>query len=353
MDVANDATFNSIYREFKRKNKSCKDIDVLINILNVEVGSGNYSVNPAKVHAGKEITGFCVSYMQKTFFLPSLDALNLSYKGITHYYGDSFNQAEIILPTYIPMGTLGPLSKVILEATDPGAKVIAGDQALTAMFPPNILALLSIEFYSIFPEIRECLIQIRETVEAYCLGLYRSSITTLLPCIEHAIRGLGKRLGINSPNEVGTTHLLSIYDEWLRYYIDKFVYRDYDWVHSSARSKSLFRNFDDRFQIVLNARQYVENHLYQNTQKYSGISMLNRHSILHGFMPEYYTKGNYLRLINLLNNLCFMMTFTGVSASLFLPDQTIRSESFGLNLLMLERTGLTRAEFLDSCGFKR
>ncbi|MDI6539959.1 hypothetical protein QMA77_23885 [Pantoea ananatis] len=352
MDVTNDVIFNTVYRKFKRRNSSCEDIDVLISVLDGEVGSGNYGVNPATVDAEEDINGFCVSYLNYRFFLPTIATLKPRYNGIT-CLGDSFNEAEIILPTYIQRMMLDKLSQSIIRAPSHEEKIIAGDRALTAMFPPQSLAVLCTELYSLFPVLEECLIQIRETVEAYCLGLYRSAISTLLPCIEHAIRGLGVRLGVNNPNEVGTAHLLSIYDEWLRYYIDKFVYRDYDWVHETARSKKFFATFDDRFQIVLNARQYVQNHLYQNSQKDNGLSMLNRHSILHGFMPKYHTMGNYLRLINLLNNLCFMMTFTGVHASLFFPQSTVRSMAFTVNLLTLEHAGLTRAKLLDSNAIGR
>ncbi|PNM14627.1 hypothetical protein A6J64_017690 [Yersinia enterocolitica] len=267
--------------------------------------------------------------------------------------GETLNEAEIILPNYVSFGIISHHCAQINKAPTREMKILAGERSLTSMFPPEVLSLLVIEHYTKFPVLEKCLVQIRETTETYCLGLYRSAITTLLPCIESTIRALGIRLGIDEPENVGTQFLLSIYDAWLKFYINDYVYRDYDWKPIYISSKEFFSEFEERYQIALNGRNYIEKHLYQNTQNDTGISNLNRHSILHGFMTEYYTKGNYLRLINLLNNLCFMLTISGDPVSSFLPCDTVQSEAFLLNLAIFERTGMNRAIFLDKKNIER
>ncbi|WLS81164.1 hypothetical protein Q3V30_22165 (plasmid) [Erwinia pyri] len=352
MNVQTEKIFREIYRQFKKVNPGCDDKDKLDKVLNKIIGVGKYSSNPARVRAMEEMHGFCICCLDYKMFIPSQSALNLKKENLK-FYADAFSEAEIIIPTYIPMNVLGPLSQEIIKVTDKEEKLKQGDMALAAMFPPSMLARLSIDHYSKFSDLSPCLVQIRETVEAYCLGFYRLSITSLLPCIEYAIRALGEKLGVAGDNEVAVSYLLGIYDSWMRYYIDGVVLKDYDWAPDCVRSKNLYLNFDERYQMVANSRDYIANHLYQNSIRDKGISQLNRHSILHGFMPEYHTKGNYLRLINVLNNLCFMLTLSGVPASLFLPEATDKTMRFIQNLLVMEVMGTKRAMYLDENSIER
>ncbi|MGT3207281.1 hypothetical protein ACX1HG_00440 [Yersinia enterocolitica] len=348
-----DNIFRKIYRTFKRNNKKCDDIEILNSILNEQFGIGEFSVQSATItNSITNLHGFSVCYKEYKAFIPQYEVYR-SNNTLIKAMGEILNEAEIILPNYVSFGIISHHCAQINIAPTREMKILAGERSLTSMFPPEVLSLLVIEHYTKFPVLEKCLVQIRETTETYCLGLYRSAITTLLPCIESTIRALGIRLGIDEPENVGTQFLLSIYDAWLKFYINDYVYRDYDWKPICISSKEFFSEFEERYQIALNGRNYIEKHLYQNTQNDTGISNLNRHSILHGFMTEYYTKGNYLRLINLLNNLCFMLTISGDPVSLFLPCDTVQSEAFLLNLAIFERTGMNRAIFLDKKNIER
>lgn len=352
MNIQIEKKFREIYRQFKKVNPRCEDNDKLDEVLDKVIGVGKYSSNPARVQAMEEMHGFCICCLGYKIFIPSQSALDLKKENLK-YYAEAFSEAEVIIPTYIPMFIMGPLSQLITKVSDKEEKLKQGDKALIEMFPPPMLARLSVDLYSQFSDLEPCLVQIRETVEAYCLGFYRLAITALLPCIEHAIRALGARLGIAGDNEVGVSYLLGIYDRWMRFYIDDFILKDYDWAPDCVRSKKLYLNFDERYQIVANSRGYIEDHLYQNSVRDEGISQLNRHSILHGFMPEYHTKGNYLRLINVLNNLCYMLTLSGVPVSLLLPNATDKCMRFLGNLLVLGHMGTSRARHLDEHHIER
>lgn len=348
-----DNIFRKIHRTFKRMNNKCDNIEILNSILNEQLGCGEFSVQPATItNCMTNLHGFCVYYKEYKAFIPQHEIYR-SKNTLIKAMGETLNEAEIILPNYVSLGVISHHCGQINKAPSREMKILAGERSLTSMFPPEVLSLLVIEHYTKFPVLEKCLVQIRETTETYCLGLYRSAITTLLPCIESTIRSLGIRLGIDEPENVGTQFLLSIYDAWLKFYINDYVYRDYDWIPICICSKEFFSGFEERYQIALNGRNYIEKHLYQNTQSDTGISNLNRHSILHGFMTEYYTKGNYLRLINLLNNLCFMLTISGDPVSLFLPCDTVQSKAFLLNLSIFERTGMGRAILLDKQNILR
>lgn len=348
-----DNIFRKIHRTFKRKNNKCDDINILISILNEQFGIGEFSVQPTTITSSiTNLHGFGVCYKGYKAFIPQLDVYR-SNNTLVNTLGKTLNEAEIILPNYVSLGIISHHCGQINKAQTQEMKILSGEHFLTSIFSPAVLSVLVIEHYTKFPALEKCLVQIRETTETYCLGLYRSAITTLLPCIESTIRTLGIRFGIDEPENVGTQFLLSIYDAWLKFYINDFVYRDYDWKPICISSKEFFSGFEERYQIALNGRNYIEKHLYQNTQNDIGISNLNRHSILHGFMTEYYTKGNYLRLINLLNNLCFMLTISGDPVSLFLPCNTAQSTAFLFNLSIFERAGMNRAILLDKQNILR
>ncbi len=348
-----DNTFRKIHRIFKRKDHKCDNINILRTILCEQFGGAEYTVNPVTItNSMTDLNGFCIYYKNHKAFIPQTKVLG-SEQTLISRIGHVLNDAEIILPNYFSFGLIGPFVKEISNEPNQEAKMALGEKVLTSMFTPETLSRLVTEHYTKFPALEKCLVQIRETTEAYCLGFYRSAITTLLPCIESTIRTLGVRLGIDQHENVGTQFLLSIYDGWLKFYINDYVYRDYDWKPMEVSSRTFFANFEERYQIALNGRNYIEKHLYQNSRNDTGLSNLNRHSILHGFMAEYYTKGNYLRLINLLNNLCFMLTISGDEVSLFLPENTLQSDKFYFNLQMLERAGLERAIFLDKSHIVR
>ena len=179
MNVQLEKMFGEVYRQFKRVNPGCDDNEKLNKVLDNVFGVGNYSSNPASIRAMEEIKGFCVCYSDYKIFIPCQSALDLKMENLK-YYADAFSQAEIIIPAYMPMGVLGPLSKEIIISSDKEAKLKHGDMALTTMFPSAVLARLSVDHYSKFSDLDACLVQIRETVEAYCMGLYRLAITALL-----------------------------------------------------------------------------------------------------------------------------------------------------------------------------
>ncbi|MGE4723128.1 hypothetical protein [Yersinia enterocolitica] len=341
------------FRQFKDSKKTETDIQPLMVILDRIFGSGHYSVNPATItNAMEHLNGYCISVQDNNIFFPKPSVFKIKDNTFISW-GELLNEAETILPAYFSFGEIIPIVSAIHAADNQSEKIKRGNEALGKLFPPQTLALLSVDLYPKFSALSDSNVQIRETVEAYCLGHYRSAITTLLPCIEHAIKALGARLGIAEQENISSNFLLEIINKSLKNYISDYVYRDYDWFPQNIGNDDFFNKFDERYQIIANGRDYIKNHLYQNTGKYTGISQLNRHSILHGFMTKYHDQPNYLRLINLLNNICFMLTISGEAVSLMLREGTDSCLAFYRHLLCLERVGSARAKYLDKHGIHR
>jgi len=298
------------------------------------------------------LPGYLITYKNKKVFFPVESSLQLESRFIP-LWGEVLNEAEISFPPYISFGMLSEFISKIKQCENEHEKVILGNQALSSFFPPSALAALAINLYPKFTALAEMHLQIKESIESYCIGHYRSAITTIIPCIENAIRELGKRHGLNEPLNVGTAFILKIIDKSMLAHIKGFILRDFDWYPPQIATVSFFGKFEERIQMMVNFRNYIECHLYQLSQNYSGKSNLNRHSIVHGFTSNYHSSENYLRLINALNCVCFMLTFSGEDVSLFFPSDTTTSLKLQVLLFSLEKVGMERARFLDDAYILR
>lgn len=344
--------FRHVHRQFKIRNPKCDNIYVLRCVLEQHAGAGNYAVNPAVVSGTENIEGYCVILAGLRGFIPLTSSLSLK-SDLLNEIGTELNAAEIILPNYFPMGVIEAKIAMIREGATREEKLVQGDRALMSVFTIDHLSRLAIEHYPRYQVLKNCHIQIRETVELYSLGFYRSAITVLLPCLECALRELGVRLGMNDPDMTRKNFLGDVYLNWIRFYIRDFVFQDYEWFPENRLNMEYFSWFDERVQIAINGMNYFKNNLYSHTASYNGISGLNRHSIIHGFMPLFYSGGNYLRLINFLNNICFMIFFTGDHFSNFFPSRTAVSDEFTRHLYSLQHMGIVRARVLDENGIAR
>jgi hypothetical protein len=78
--------------------------------------------------------------------------------------------------------------------------------------------------------------------------------------------------------------------------------------------------------VVLEAfRDFVRDRLLQNTDRYSGLNEFNQHGILHGVFEDFGKAINFLRLITLLDLLCFSIGLIGGGVSMSAPAPTPES----------------------------
>ncbi|WP_314419174.1 hypothetical protein [Pseudescherichia vulneris] len=342
--------FRKAYRAFSKNNKAQENIQELNQALTPYFGKDNFTAtNYILPCCNHDLPGYLISHGNKKAFFPNKAALNYENKFIDTW-GGYFNEAEFSFPPYISFGAIGDFVLQIKSCQSDIDKVIIGNKALSTLFPPNALASLAINLYPKFTALSDIHMQIRESIESYCVGHYRSAITTIIPCIENAIRELGKRHGLNEPQNVGTVFLLKIIDKSILFYINNSIFKDIDWYPKGIANEEFFCKFEERIQMMRNFRNYIENHLYQNSTNYNGKTNLNRHSIVHGFTSTYNYPENFLRLINALNCVCFMLTFSGEPVSLFFPEDTVESLKLSFLLSVLERMGIQKAMLADKLG---
>jgi hypothetical protein len=74
-------------------------------------------------------------------------------------------------------------------------------------------------------------------------------------------------------------------------------------------------------------RDFVSDRLLQNTGRYVGLNEFNRHGILHGIFDNFGQAVNFLRLVTLLDLLCFSIGLIEGGVSMFAPAPTPESEA--------------------------
>jgi hypothetical protein len=76
--------------------------------------------------------------------------------------------------------------------------------------------------------------------------------------------------------------------------------------------------------MLTGLRDFFAERLLARTDDYNGLDQLNRHGILHGIFEQYGSAVNFLRLITLLELICFAMVLAH-GGSAFAPDDTPES----------------------------
>jgi hypothetical protein len=158
--------------------------------------------------------------------------------------------------------------------------------------------------YSKIPHVRDFARQIDESIRTYFCGYTFNAVTGLLPVIEGIIR----KMATSHSRDVGQgTRKLN--DE-----LQALVDREEQSPHC----------YGERLVMLEAFRDFVRDRLLQNTDRYVGLDEFNRHGILHGIFENFGQDINFLRLITLLDLLCFSIgLIEGVS--MFAPAPTAES----------------------------
>ncbi|MDO8343040.1 MAG: hypothetical protein Q7T48_07570 [Cellvibrio sp.] len=188
------------------------------------------------------------------------------------------------------------------------------------------LSALSVDIYRKNNDFTEYSSQIDESIEAFCLGLNRVAITSLMPCIEGIIREIGIKIGISCEEHVNVKQFVNILKKIQQKIIANIVFYGFDWVPSDFKSISLHDGFNEQIQMVESLKYFLNNGLYQHTASYQGSTNLNRNGVVHGFITNFSSQVNFYRLITVLNMLYVCSVLTGNEGSLFHPSASEESK---------------------------
>ena len=197
-----------------------------------------------------------------------------------------------------------PLAKAIKDAPNQDAKLAIVRERLAGAYTGDYLAIMFLDRYSKIPHVRDFARQIDQSIRTYFCGYTLNAVTGLLPVIEGIIR----KIAISQNRDVGPgTNKLNVE-------LQAFVERELQSPHC----------YGERLVMLEVFRDFVRDRLLESTKSFVGLNQFNRHAILHGLFDDFGQDINFLRLVTLLDLLCFCI---GMSAgvSMFAPPSTPES----------------------------
>jgi hypothetical protein len=211
----------------------------------------------------------------------------------------AFKEVDWPIPPYLKLGGfLCPLAKAVRDAP-PDTKLVIMREKLAGAYSADYLAGMFLDRYSRIPHVRDFARQIDESIRSYFCGYTFNAVTDLLPVIEGIIRKLANRQ--NRDVGQGTRKLV---DE-----LQALVDREEQSPHC----------YGERLVMLEAFRDFVRDRLLENTDRYVGFNEFNRHGILHGTFENFGQDINFLRLITLLDLLCFSIGLIEGGVSMFAP----------------------------------
>lgn len=238
------------------------------------------------------------------------------------YLADAFKEVDWPIPPYLQLGGfLSPLAKAIKDAPTQDAKLAIVRERLADAYNGDYLASMFLDRYSRIPHVRDFAHQIDESIRTYFCGYTFNAITGLLPVIEGIIR----KIAISANRAVGPG-TKGLNDE-----LQAFVEREVQSPHC----------YGERLVMLEAFRDFVRERLLESTKRFVGLNEFNRHGILHGLFDDFGQAINFLRLITLLDLLCFCVGMTE-GVSMFAPPSTPESLKLAAvyrNLCLLHITG--------------
>jgi hypothetical protein len=172
-----------------------------------------------------------------------------------------------------------------MEMAAPAERLQIMQANLAKAYGPDYLAGMLLERYSEIVHVREFKQHIGESLKAYFSGYKLIAIIALVTVLEGVVRRIAMSHGRNIGS--GTKKLNKEFEA--------FVDRELKSPHC----------FGERVVMLEVLRDFVRDRLLEDTRNYSDLNELNRHGILHGIYGNLGEDMNFLRLVTLLDLLCF------------------------------------------------
>lgn len=282
-----------------------------------------------------DIPGYRVTVdCESAFFPKNLESMNRT-SGIGRMRS-AFLLGDVVFPPYYQMGLLSPAAASIEQASCPEDREALTSELLKRMYDENAIANLCLGVFKKKKAMTAFYGYIVESVEAHVLGMHRAAILALIPCIEGIIRNIGTDISKAIPDEINKKDFLSVLTEVQKRDIRR-TFHSYTWVPNELMSIQVFDGFHKRVQMLESIKFFIDRSLYLDTRLYKNATGLNRHGIVHGFITEFASEANYLRLFTLLSALSVVCILSGDNGSLFFPVATPESEAWALRLSKLKR----------------
>lgn len=216
-----------------------------------------------------------------------------------------FKGVDWVVPAYIPLGKLSMFGGMIEQAPQAQKQAVL-ERALRSIYDEPHFASFLLGLYERTRHVRDFKVQITEAIEAWHSGLHHAAVTVMVPVLE----GIVRKIAREGQRDVGSGTRRVIAE------LDGLI----------AKEDRSPRRFEERIVMLTGLRDFFALRLLTHTDAYDGLDQLNRHGILHGMFEQYGKAVNFLRLITLLELICFAMALAHGGSS-FAPNHTPESDS--------------------------
>jgi hypothetical protein len=223
---------------------------------------------------------------------------------LAEYLANAFKEVDWPIPPYLNLGFLTPLAKAIKDAPKDAKPAIVREK-LAGAYTADYLASMYLDRYSKLLYVKDFSRQIDESIRTYFCGYTFNAVTGLLPVVEGIIR----KMAASQNRDIG--HGTKKLNDELQSLVDR-----------ELQSPACY---GERLVVLEAFRDFVRDRLLQNTDRYVGLNEFNRHGILHGIFEDFGQAINFLRLITLLDLLCFSIGLISGGVSMFAPAPTPKS----------------------------
>ena len=231
------------------------------------------------------------------------------------WVGGIFKSVDWPIPAYLQWGFITRLA-LSIESVEPEHKLTVARDVLALVYNHHYIASFYLHKYSQTEHIKDFSCQIDEVFRAYFSGYKHVAIAAMLPILEGIVRQIANRANRNAGP--GTQGVLREFESL---------------VNDEAASPS---RYDERLVMFELLRDFMRDRFLKKTDLYSGFNQFNRHGILHGVFDEYGEDINFLRLITLLDLLCFVIGYRFGGVSCFAPDKTTESDRLAAEYIALQ-----------------
>ncbi|MDN7800039.1 hypothetical protein [Burkholderia vietnamiensis] len=201
-----------------------------------------------------------------------------------------WSKAEWFEPLWVPRGQIGSLLAAVEHRSKEEA-IKQFDFHISTIYTLAFQAVCIAQFISKSRTLAPFYPIVREAYLAFYAGHRASSIAALIPVMEGALQ----RISV----ENGNLHV----EQQIDRVIDRAcglaarVSFDRNWVPEEYTTKEYLYGQDERVFIFETFRQWLKDVFFRNTDKYEGVTWLNRHLFAHGTSTVWANDGNFRRLV--------------------------------------------------------
>ena len=243
--------------------------------------------------------------------------------GATHWNYPAEKMTFAICKGYVLGSRSSGRFKAIKDASKDEKLEIVREK-LAYAYSSDYLASMFLDRYTRIPHVRDFARQIDESIRTYFCGYTFNAVTGMLPVLEGIIRKMAARQ--NRDVGQGT--------RGLKVELQILVDREQQSPHC----------YGERLVVLEAFRDFVRDRLLKKTDGYDGLNEFNRHGILHGIFDNFGQDINFLRLITLLDLLCFSIGLVEGGVSMFAPPETPESSSLAAKYLALRSFHIASTE---------